>query len=651
MRWPTPQDYNEAVQHPPHCFSDQALRSGVPELTPLGLPRPITGNFASVYRLHCGGRDWAVRCFFRQFADMGDRYAAIGEQLAATRLGYTVGFEYLPRGIRVQSEWYPILKMEWIEGELLHEVVSRSLTEPSRLRHLASRWVRMVHALERASVAHGDLQHGNVLVVGSDFKLVDYDGMFVPLLAGKGSHEVGHPNYQHPRRTGHDFSPTIDRFSAWVIYASLEILSVDPDLWQVASGDECLLFRKPDFDSPATSPLFSRIRVHSSSRVQALGQRLEQLLTLPPTALPPLEDLQARARAPSSTLPAWVVDFVPAPTPRRVTPRVPRFVAVCTAAIVPVLAVLGVSFWAACAVYASLLAGILLAAFHLDPGVRQCDLLRWRLLRARMRRHWIEWQVDRCRVRRDRLDRWYDSRVVEISRRRKDARSRADRERGEVEAALRPLVKDCETALAALDRVARESLEQAAHTYRERRLRRQLRRVGIYRAPVNWPTRIRLFRGGVRSAAAINVASAPVLRTINPGVAADLLSWRMSLEALCSQGPESTLPPRRVRPLVDAVLRERRRLARRQDRLLRRISFLNAATDAHATRRCVPLDRRIKKVASRHQLRAARLEQVSTAQSVAHSRVLGAIADLEVELNTLNPITLRRYLTAVVKPG
>jgi hypothetical protein len=60
--------------------------------------------------------------------------------------------------------------------------------------------------LREAGVAHGDLQHGNVLLVPAtdtdrlSLKLVDYDGMFVPALTGAQTGEVGHPAYQHPQR-------------------------------------------------------------------------------------------------------------------------------------------------------------------------------------------------------------------------------------------------------------------------------------------------------------------------------------------------------------------------------------------------------------------------------------------------------------------
>jgi hypothetical protein len=89
----------------------------------------------------------------------------------------------------------------------------------------------MIKTLQQASVAHGDLQHGNVFVVGEELRLVDYDGMYVPSLTGKTSHEIGHRNYQHPHRTERDFGPHLDTFSAWVIYASLIVPAIDSTLW------------------------------------------------------------------------------------------------------------------------------------------------------------------------------------------------------------------------------------------------------------------------------------------------------------------------------------------------------------------------------------------------------------------------------------
>jgi len=78
--------------------------------------------------------------------------------------------------------------------------------------------------------------------------------MYVPALAGLKSHEVGHRNFQHPARTGNDFGEYLDNFSAWVIFASITAVSLEPRVWQLLqAGDESLLFRREVFESPRTA--------------------------------------------------------------------------------------------------------------------------------------------------------------------------------------------------------------------------------------------------------------------------------------------------------------------------------------------------------------------------------------------------------------
>lgn len=303
MPWPTPQDYNEAIQSPQISFNDPDLKQGIVETTPLGLPKPITGGFASVYRVKSTNRDWAVRCFLREFQDQQERYEAISRHLQLAKSPYIVGFEYLAHGIRLKGSWYPILKMEWVQGELLNSYIRKHLGKPEAFRDLAKRWLTMIQALRGAGIAHGDLQHGNVLVVNGDFRLIDYDGMFVPTLKGKFSNEVGHRNYQHPQRTEFDFGPAIDNFSAWVVYVSLIALSIDPGLWnQMKAGDECLLFRKEDFEEPIASQHFSLLSTHRDQRVVTLAGLFQSILYRSPDQVPGIDtQISIDSTAPQST--------------------------------------------------------------------------------------------------------------------------------------------------------------------------------------------------------------------------------------------------------------------------------------------------------------------------------------------------------------
>ena len=293
MSWPIESDYFSAVQNPQICFADAELRSARVELNALGLPRPITGAFASVYRLTTpAGGQWAARCFLREIADQGRRYAAISAHLGSLRLPYTVGFEYLSQGILVNGRWLPLLKMQWQEGLPLNEFVRQSLVRPAEILALARQWVDMIATLKRAGIAHGDLQHGNILVHEGRLSLIDYDGMFVPALAGLKSHEEGHRNYQHPARSSDDFDLNLDHFSAWVIFIALSALAIEPRLWQrLDGGDECLLFRREDFANPAASRALHAMEATGNAALQSLAAQFRALLYLPPGQVPALDGL------------------------------------------------------------------------------------------------------------------------------------------------------------------------------------------------------------------------------------------------------------------------------------------------------------------------------------------------------------------------
>ena len=77
-------------------------------------------------------------------------------------------------------------------------------------------------------------------------RLIDYDGMYVPALAGTPSGELGHPAYQHPQRLREGtYNAEVDRFSHLAIYAAVRCLMVGRrELWQrFNNGDNLLVPR------------------------------------------------------------------------------------------------------------------------------------------------------------------------------------------------------------------------------------------------------------------------------------------------------------------------------------------------------------------------------------------------------------------------
>jgi hypothetical protein len=96
---------------------------------------------------------------------------------------------------------------------------------------------------------------------GRKVTFVDYDGMFVPAFAGQPAPELGHPNYQHPGRTGNIFDASLDDFSYLSIQVSLQALSLDASL--IGFCDDSLLFKRSDYVNPATSAAFARLELLS----------------------------------------------------------------------------------------------------------------------------------------------------------------------------------------------------------------------------------------------------------------------------------------------------------------------------------------------------------------------------------------------------
>jgi hypothetical protein len=266
MPWPTSTDYNEAIQNPQVCFADADLRQGEAAGV-MGLPTPFSGNFADVYKMVCpDGRSWAVKCFTRPVEGLHARYQAISDHLQERTRPFMVEFQYLEQGIKVKGEWFPAVKMSWVEGFALNQFVADHAPESGLLEKLAELWLKLAYQLREARMAHGDLQHGNVLLVpGSKanalaLKLIDYDGMCVPALADRPSGELGHRNYQHPKRKDGDaYHPEMDRFSNLAIYTALHCVRAAGGLWSKYGDPENLLFRQQDFAEPASSTLFKEL--------------------------------------------------------------------------------------------------------------------------------------------------------------------------------------------------------------------------------------------------------------------------------------------------------------------------------------------------------------------------------------------------------
>jgi len=300
MNWPTSQDYNEAIQNSTTAMSDPDLKSGEATLNSMGLPVPRSGNFADVYQFKgADGTMWALKCFTRHVPGLQERYTNIHDYLGQAKLPFTVGFQYLAEGVRIRGQWYPILKMEWVEGFTLNEFVRQNADKPNYLHGLMQMWVKLTGKMRDADIAHADLQHGNVLLVPGNtpsklgLKLIDYDGMWVPPLAKGHSGEVGHPNFQHPLRLKDRlYNADVDRFPHLVIACALRAtLLGGRAFWDKFDNGDNLLFREQDLREPEKAPIFKALWDLNDNVVRTLVGNIVLSSKQPLRKTPWLDDL------------------------------------------------------------------------------------------------------------------------------------------------------------------------------------------------------------------------------------------------------------------------------------------------------------------------------------------------------------------------
>jgi serine/threonine protein kinase len=280
MPFPTTEQYSEAMQFPQKVLKDAELAACKVETNGIGLPYPRSGGFAITYKLLGNGRNWALRVFHkdRTQARLAERYGAVERGIKNSGLPYFVNFKFLVAGISIQTQTYPAVKMEWAEGIVLGTHIEVNRKNKPALMTLRQSIQKMSVDMEKAGIAHGDLQTDNLLVAqNGNLKFVDYDAFFVPEIRNLGAIEEGYPNFQHPkRRTSNPFDEKLDRFSYLVIDSALHALIEEPALWEKTNADpQGLLVRASDFDSPHTSVSF-----HSLALNPAVGNTYKRLAAI-----------------------------------------------------------------------------------------------------------------------------------------------------------------------------------------------------------------------------------------------------------------------------------------------------------------------------------------------------------------------------------
>ena len=252
MQYPLISEYLAAISDA-HDNLDK-LSHLVPVMDKYGEPYRSSGAFAVVFKMkdEQTGKCYALKCFTEEQEGRAEAYRKIAEELEFVDSSYITSVKYLEKEMFVDSncedEEFPVLLMDWIEGETMETYVAANYTDTHAMAMLCYRFCKMAAWLRSQSFAHGDIKPDNIMVrPDGTLTLVDYDGMFVPAMKGQKSPTIGTKDFSHPLRTIDDFDETIDDFALASIALSLKAISLNPSLLDQYGASDRLLFSAADY--------------------------------------------------------------------------------------------------------------------------------------------------------------------------------------------------------------------------------------------------------------------------------------------------------------------------------------------------------------------------------------------------------------------
>ena len=265
MQYPLISKYLAAIQDA-HDNLDK-LNHLVPVLDKHGEPYRSSGAFAVVFKMkdEQTGKCYALKCFTEEQEGRAEAYRQIAEELEFVDSPYITSVKYLEKELFVDSncedDEFPVLLMDWIEGETMETYIAENYTDSYEMSMLCYRFCKMAAWLRSQSFAHGDIKPDNIIVrPDGTLTLVDYDGMFVPAMKGQKSPTIGTKDFSHPLRTIDDFDETIDDFALASIALSLKAISLDSSLLQSYGASDRLLFSATDYLDLSKSKIFAALQ-------------------------------------------------------------------------------------------------------------------------------------------------------------------------------------------------------------------------------------------------------------------------------------------------------------------------------------------------------------------------------------------------------
>ncbi len=263
MQYPLLSEYRESILNAEDNF--YKLTYLQPVLDNKGEPVMTSGNFAVVFKMTDGKKNYAVKCFTKEQDGRAEAYRLISEELEFVDSPYITSIKYFEKELFVDCNCdeneFPVLLMDWVEGESMEKYIADNYHDNYAMSMLCYRFCNMAAWLRSQPFAHGDLKPDNIMVCpGGKLTMVDYDGMFVPAMKGQKSPSVGTKNFSHPLRTVDDFDETIDDFTLASIALSLKAISLRPSLYDKYCEPDRLVFSNVDYLDLSNSKVLKEIQ-------------------------------------------------------------------------------------------------------------------------------------------------------------------------------------------------------------------------------------------------------------------------------------------------------------------------------------------------------------------------------------------------------